>query len=205
MSSKWNEERSDYASYIKVGQIHFTVKSCILSLIRNGNRNKRCGCQPKEDLLPSRSIPKGQPLTFPLKEPTVTQTSRILASLVLESEVIWRAPLYDDDEIDLDHDKSDTFKPWSTSYSDTDILSLIHLSGDEDLQSRLRTLCTELADIFSNDLPKEPADIPPFNLIVNDTKWKVGKNRAPPRSQSSVKQTLISHVINLRYSTLCRH
>ena len=28
--------------------------------------NKRCGCQPKEDLLPSRSIPKGQPLTSPL-------------------------------------------------------------------------------------------------------------------------------------------
>ena len=37
--------------------------------------NKRCGCQPKEVLLPSRSIPKGQPLTSPLKEPTVTQTS----------------------------------------------------------------------------------------------------------------------------------
>ena len=48
--------------------------------------NKRCGCQPKEDLLPSRGIPKGQPLTSPLKEPTVTQTSRILASLVLESD-----------------------------------------------------------------------------------------------------------------------
>ena len=59
----------------------------------------------------------------------------------------------------------------------------------EDLQSRLRTLCTEFADIFSNELPKEPADIPPFNLIVDDTRWKVGKNRAPPRSQSSVKQT----------------
>ena len=97
--------------------------------------NNRCGCQPKEDLLPSRSIPKGQPLTSPLKEPTVTQTSRILASLVLESEQLSRAPLYDDDEID--HDKTETFKPWSTTFSDTDILSLIHLSGDEDLQSRL--------------------------------------------------------------------
>ena len=112
---------------------------------------------------------KHQPLTSPLKEPTVTQTSRILASLVLESEKLSRAPLYDDDEID--HDTIDTFKPWSKSYSDTDILFLIHLSGDEDLQSRLRTLCTELADIFSNELPKEPADIPPFNLIVDDTKW----------------------------------
>ena len=120
-------------------------------------------------MVPSRSIPKGQPLTSPLKEPTVSQTSSILASLVLESEKVSRAPLYDDDEID--QDTIDTFKPWSKSYSDTDILFLIHLSGDEDLQSRLRTLCTELADIFSNELPKEPADIPPFNLIIDDTKW----------------------------------
>ena len=93
--------------------------------------NKRCGYQPKEDLQPSRGIPKGQPLTSPLKEPTVTQTSRILASLVLESEQLSRAPLYDDDEID--QDKTDTFKSWSTTSSDMDILSLIHLLGDEDL------------------------------------------------------------------------
>ena len=129
---------------------------------------KSCGCQPKEDWQISGSIPKGRPLTSQLEEPTVTQTSRILASLVQESEQLSRAPLYDDDK--RDHDKTDTFKPWSTPSSDTDILSLIHLSGDEDLQSRLRTLCTEFADTFSNDLPKDPADISPFNLIVDDTK-----------------------------------
>ena len=56
-------------------------------------------------------------------------------------------------------------------------------------QSRLRTLCTEFSDIFSNDLPKEPANIPPFNLIVDNLKWEMGKNRAPPRAQSAVKQT----------------
>ena len=82
--------------------------------------NKRCGYQPKEDFLSSRVIPKDQPLISPLKEPTVTQTSRTLASLVLESEQLSKAPLYDDAEID--HDKTDTFKPWSTPYSDTDIL-----------------------------------------------------------------------------------
>ena len=60
-----------------------------------------------------------------------------------------------------------------------DILSLIHLSGNEDLQSQLRTLCTEFADIFSNELPKEPADVPPFNLIVDNRKWEVSKTRAP--------------------------
>ena len=134
-----------------VRQIPSQFKDISKVLITEGETskhvNKRCGCQPKEDLLPSRSIPKGQPLTSPLKEPTVTQTSRILASLVLESEQLSRAPLYDDNEID--HDKTDAYIPWSTTSSDTDILSLIHLSGDEDLQSRLRTLCTEFALIYS--------------------------------------------------------
>ena len=52
---------------------------------------------------------------------------------------------------------------------------------------RLRTLCTEF--ILSNDLPKDPADILPFNLIVDNPKWKVSKNGAPLRTQSAVKQT----------------
>ena len=121
-----------------------------------------------------------------IKELTVTQTSRILASLVRESEQLSRSPLYDDD--DIDHDKTDTFKPWSSPSSNADILSLIHISGDKDLQLRLRALCTEFADVFSNELPQEPAKIPPFNLVVDDLEWKVSKNRAPPRQQSIVKQ-----------------
>ena len=91
------------------------------------------GCQPKEELQTSGSIPRGPPVVSQLENPTVSQTSRLLASLVLESEQLSRAPRYDDD--DIDHDKTDTFKPWSTPSSNTNILSLIHFSGDEDLQS----------------------------------------------------------------------
>ena len=58
------------------------------------------------------------------------------------------------------------------------------LSPPQDDQTR-----TEFSDVFSNDLPKEPANIPPFNLILDNLKWRVGKNRAPPRTQSAVKQT----------------
>ena len=91
---------------------------------------KCSGCQPKEELQTSRSVSKSSPLISQLKKPTVSQTSRILASLVLESEQLSRAPLYDED--DIDEDKTDTFRPWSTPSSDTDILSLIYFSGDED-------------------------------------------------------------------------
>ena len=46
--------------------------------------------------------------------------------------------------------------------------TLIHFSGDEDQQFSLRTFCTEFSDIFSNELPKEPANIPPLNIIVDN-------------------------------------
>ena len=85
--------------------------------------------------------------------------------------------LPDDDEID--HDKTDTFKPWLPSHSDVDVLSLIHISGDEDLQRRLRSLCQEFKDIFSNELPAAPAKIKNFQLEVDDEKWRVPRNRAP--------------------------
>ena len=66
--------------------------------------------------------------------------------LVLEVEHLLGVPTPDDDEIV--HEKGDTFAPWLTSDS----------TVDEDLQSRLRTLCTKFYDIFSNDLPKDPAN-----------------------------------------------
>ena len=138
---------------------------CLLQRVKPLSATKCSGCQLMEELQTSRSVSKHSPLISQLEKPTVSQTSRILASLLLESEQLSRAPLYDDD--DIDHDKTDTFKPWSTPSSNTDTLYLIHFSGDEDLQSRLRTFCTLFLDIFSNDLPKEPANIPPFNLIVD--------------------------------------
>ena len=174
-------------------QFHNIGKVLITEGKTSEHATKCSGCQPKVELQTSESVPKGPPLVSQLENLTVSQTSRILASLVLESKQLSRAPLYDDD--DIDHDKTDTFKPWSSPSSNTDILSLIHFSGDEDLQSRLRTLCTEFSDIFSNDLPKEPANIPSFNLIVDNHKWKVGKNRAPPRIQSAVKQIELFNTI----------
>ena len=51
--------------YGLVRQIPSKFEDTSMELITEGKTsehvNKRCGCQPKEDLLPSRSIPKGQP------------------------------------------------------------------------------------------------------------------------------------------------
>ena len=113
----------------------------------------------------------------------------LLASLTVEAQHILGGSTPDDDEID--HDKTDTFKPWIPSPSTTDVLSLIHISSDKDLQHRLRTLCKEFKDIFSNELPAAPAKIPEFHLTVKDDEWKVARYRAPPRAQNPKKQAAL--------------
>ena len=64
--------------------------------------------------------------------PTVFNPRSLLSSLIPEAQSILGTSLPDNDEID--HDKNDTFKPWLPTPSTTDVLSLIHISGDKDLQ-----------------------------------------------------------------------
>ena len=137
-----------------------------------------CDCQPRVALLPTQSITKGFRHLSQVKSPTVSQTRGIVASLVLEVEHLLGVSTPDDDEIV--HEKGDTFAPCLTSDSTVDVLSLINIKGDSNLQENIRTLCTEFMDIFSNELPAEPAKIEPFNLVVETEKWRVPSNRLPP-------------------------
>ena len=121
-------------------------------------------CQPRLALLPTQSITKGFQHLFQVKSPTVSQTRGIVVSLVLEVELLLGVPTPDDDEIV--HEKSDTFAPWLTSDSTVDVLSLINIKGDNNPQENIRTLCTEFKDIFSKELPVEPAKMEPFNLVL---------------------------------------
>ena len=82
--------------------------------------------------------PSEIPLTLVAK-PRKPVIRSLLASLTVEAQHILGGSALDDDEID--HDETDTFKPWLPSPSTTDVLSLLQISGDKDLQHRLRTLC----------------------------------------------------------------
>ena len=113
----------------------------------------------------------------------------LLASLTVEAKHILSGSAPDDDEID--HYKTDTLKSWLPSPSTTDVLSLIHISGDKDRQHRLRTLCNEFKDIFSNELLAAPAKIPEFHLTVKDDEWKVARDRGPRRAQNPKKQAAL--------------
>ena len=99
------------------------------------------------------------------------------------SQNILGGSLPDDDKID--HDKTDTFKPWLRQPDTSDVLSQIKISGDKDLQQKIRKVCLKYRDIFSNELPAAPAKIPEFTLDVQKEMWLVARSRAPPRLRDS--------------------
>jgi hypothetical protein len=74
--------------------------------------------------------------------------------LILESEQLMGEVIAD--EYEIVDSRNDSFSPWINQFPDTDQLSLIHLAGDTDQQNKLRLLCNEFRDIFSNELPASP-------------------------------------------------
>jgi hypothetical protein len=151
-----------------------------------------CGCQPKgRSLLPDGS-PKGR-FSSQRADLAVSRTQGILGVLVDNFENILRRAAADVDEID--EASSDTFLPWPPRIFDTDPLSKIHVFGDEVQRKQILDLCEEFRDIFSNELDETPAIVPPFDLKVDETKWKVRANRAPPRPQTTANQADVANQI----------
>ena len=152
-------------------------------------------CTPGGDLQPAHGAKTENPPT-PVKIHTVSPTPGLLASLVSKSEFNSAIATAADNE--LDSHESDTFAPYLPSVSkEVDPLASLHISGDDDLQSQIRSLCEEFRDIFSNELPPTPASIPPFHLVVDDSKWEHNRNRAPPRPQTTANNADIVRQIAL--------
>ena len=97
-----------------------------------------------------------------------------------------------DDEIS---DKTDTFAPFQSVKEATDFIDQITFEGDDDLQQRCKALCRKCKHLFKDSLNPEPADIPPFDLSVNDTQWKIPSNRGPVRVQSPVKEAALLKLV----------
>ena len=68
--------------------------------------------------------------------------------------------------------------------------------GDADLQRRFREFCIEFKEIFSDSLPHLPADLEPFEIHVDKTKWESDSNRSPMRPQSKLKMEHIKKHID---------
>lgn len=130
------------------------------------------------------------------RPPLADQQLCVIGEIKAKQELIDTAP-------DLDHVKW-ADNPFDVSIdsdpinvlSDIDITSIIELHGTPTLQVKLRDLCKRYSDIFSVSVRSNPAQIPPMELKVDNSKWKSNKNRGPPRPQSRDKQKEIAKQVN---------
>ena len=158
------------------------IQAAVLEHVSDtGCLSKSCGYCVDNELIAEINGPKRYPHSTQSEIRVATQTHGLVGSLVKESRELFGVSPYDDDEID--YDKIDTFSPWLKPFDQSNPLSEIHISGSEKLQQMLRALVTEFQDIFSDNLSERSAVLPQFTMEVDDAKWRVPKNRAPPRPQ----------------------
>ena len=133
--------------------------------------------------------------TPPATKDTRFQTWGTVATVLKQTEQLSEAELIYTDEID--NDKKDMFAPFREPIKSTDeltdeeFLAKIKIEGSEDLQNKIKSLCIKYKDIFSDKLKSKPANIPPFELTIDKSKWETYRNRGPVRVQTQPKQVEI--------------
>jgi hypothetical protein len=88
--------------------------------------------------------------------------------------------------------------PWEPEVASSPSESFIptNILGSESFISRIQAVCAKFPRVWNTQLNPMPADIPPMELHVDEDKWKVPKNRGPPRPQSTAKQEEIRKQVN---------
>ena len=85
---------------------------------------------------------------------------------------------------EIDGDKTDAFGPFLSALMEdptptgraNDVISTITFGGSEALQKACRALCTEFIDILQDEVAREPARIPPFDIEHKAAQWEVPGN-----------------------------
>ena len=102
-------------------------------------------------------------------------------------------PEDDDDEIEvLVRDVPDNFNIRLDNVITKESTELKIFGIDNNFRRETRKLLEKFSNLFSTKIGKEPAKIPPFELIVDKELWEKSENRTPPRPQSIAKDTALS-------------
>ena len=67
-------------------------------------------------------------------------------------------------------------------------MSQITFEGSTQLQTKLKALVLEFIDVFATKVRREPAAVESMKIVIDDEKWRLPCNRAPPRKHSEEKQ-----------------
>ena len=85
---------------------------------------------------------------------------------------------------------TETFATQLTTDSTVDVLSVANVEENRNLQENIRAFCVECRDIF-NDLPAEPAQIEPFNLVEMESTTVSGKESEFRQSSKSLQSEYV--------------
>jgi hypothetical protein len=66
-------------------------------------------------------------------------------------------------------------------------MSQIIFEGSPQLLTKLNALFLESIDVLAAKVRKEPTAVEPMKIVVNEDKWRVPCNLAPPRKHSEEK------------------
>ena len=106
-------------------------------------------------------------------------------------------PIQDDDDIDWKHNPFDVDLIDEAVESPEQVMSQITFEGSPQLQKRLKALVLEFIDVFATKVRREPAAVEPKKVIIDEDKWRLPCNRAPPRRHSEEKQKEIRKQVDV--------
>ena len=125
---------------------------------------------------------------------TPPQTRGFVAALLREKENLPEVQPFGPEGID--YESKDTFAPFMPSpHTPAYIIDLIHIEGSPTEIVRIRGICEKHIGLFKNELGPEPARIPPFDLPLDEKKWKLPKNRWASRIVSTKRQVVIRKLV----------
>ena len=97
-------------------------------------------------------------------------------------------PIEDDDDIDWKHNPFDVDSNDGAEETPDQLMSQITFEGSPQLQTKLKALVREFIDVFATKVRREPAAVEPMKIVIDEDKWRLPCNRAPPRKHSEEKQ-----------------
>lgn len=195
-------------SSVFVGQGGDIYPNCQVALNDEAEKPQICSCRepsssthrPHAMCSPCREggLSNSEPSKLPRSRPNIKETHQLcLLADIKSSEELLGSRVADDDEIIWKDNPFDRDPDEISASPSGNLIDKIHLLGTPVLREKLRSLCNEFEDIFSETVKSDPADVPPMEIKVDLDKWQTGRSRGPPRPQSFERQEAIAKQVDL--------
>jgi len=84
-----------------------------------------------------------------------------------------------------------------TEETPNQLITQIIFEGSPQLQAKFKALVREFIDVFATKVRREPAAVEPMKIVIDEEKWRLPCNCAPPRKHSEEKQKEIRKQVDV--------